>query len=223
MWGKGEETTTQRNPPMHPNPAFRGAPEAEALEIVRARGFGMLAVNAPEGPLLSHVPVLLAEDGAGLDLHLVRSNPILRAMPCAAVVAVSGPDSYVSPDWYGVPDQVPTWNYVAVHLRGRLAALEAGAMRAMLDRQSAAYEDRLRPKPPWRTDKMTPELLDRMMRQIVPCRMAVERVECTVKASQNKPDAVRLRAADGVAVAGIGADAAAMAGWMRAASPRPGP
>ena len=77
--------------------------------------------------------------------------------PVAARIAVSGPDGYVSPDWYGIVDQVPTWNYVAVHLTGVLELRSQEEMRDLLDRQSAYYEDRLRPKPPWRTDKMTDE------------------------------------------------------------------
>ena len=202
---------------MHPNPAFRRMDRAAAMAFARARAFGVLAVNADGGPLLSHVPVTPTEDGAAVDLHLVRSNPILRALPSRAVIAVSGPDAYVSPDWYGVPDQVPTWNYIAVHLRGPLEALDHSDMRPMLDRQSAHYEAALAPKPPWRADKMAPEALERMMRQIVPCRMAIEAVDATAKLSQNKPDPVRLRAADGVEAAGAGAETAAMAAMMRAA------
>ena len=199
---------------MHPNPAFRGAEAARALALVRERGFGTLAVNGPDGPLMSHVPVLLAEDSAALDLHLVRSNPIARLGTVAAVVAVTGPDAYVSPDWYGVPDQVPTWNYVAVHLRGTLRPLPPEEMRDMLDRQSAATEARLAPKAPWRTDKMTPDALERMMRAILPFRLTVEDVQSTFKASQNKPEAVRLAAA-GAVEGGMGAELAAMAALMR--------
>jgi transcriptional regulator len=148
-------------------------------------------------------------------MHLVRSNPILRLLPCDAVIVVMGPDGYVSPDWYGVEDQVPTWNYVAVHARGRLERLPDAEMRAMLDRQSADYEARLAPKPPWRVDKMSPEALERMLRQIVPCRMAVASVDATWKLSQNKPDAVRLRAAEAVE-GGLGSELVALAGLMRA-------
>ena len=79
---------------MHPNPAFRQSPASRNLAFAHDRGFGVLAVNAPAGPLLSHVPFLLAEDGGAAELHLVRSNPIARALggPQPAVLAVSGPD-----------------------------------------------------------------------------------------------------------------------------------
>ena len=204
---------------MHPNPAFRAETRDRALALVRDRGFGTLAVNAEGGPLLSHVPLLLAEDGASADLHLVRSNPIARLGETAAVIAVMGPDAYVSPDWYEVPDQVPTWNYAAVHLRGTLRPLPADAMHDMLDRQSAAYEARLLPKRPWTTAKMDPDVLARMMRQILPFRLEVEAVDATFKASQNKPDEVRLRAADAVGAHRIGQEAALMRALMRGAGP----
>lgn len=200
---------------MHPNPAFRQTPDARSRDLVRARAFGTLAVNGADGPLLAHVPVLLSPDGTTVDLHLVRSNPILRALPCDAVVSVTGPDGYVSPDWYEVDDQVPTWNYVAVHLRGRLERLEPGDMRDMLDRQSEDAEAHLTPKPAWTIAKMTPDVRDRMMRQIVPCRMALVGVQATWKLSQNKPDDVRLRAADAVARAGLRPDAGDLAALMR--------
>ena len=196
---------------MHPNPAFRGESAARNLAFARDRAFGMLSVNGDGGPLLSHVPFVL-NDGE-VDLHLVRSNPILRELPAPAVLAVTGPDGYVSPDWYGVPDQVPTWNYVAVHLRGTLERLPDDTLREMLDRQSAAYEGRL-PKRPWTADKMTPEALAKLMRAITPCRMRIEAIDGTWKVSQNKPDAVRLSAAEAVA-GGIGQELKALSALMR--------
>lgn len=199
---------------MHPNPAFRKAEAEQNLAFARTRAFGALIV-AGEEVMLSHVPFLLAETGESLDLHLVRSNPMARAVRGAtpATLAVTGPDGYVSPDWYGVADQVPTWNYVAVHLKGTLSPLPPEEMRGLLERQSAAYEARLGPKAPWTLGKMTPEVLERMLRQILPFRMTVEAVEGTWKLGQNKADGVRRAAAEQVA-GGFGSDLAALAALM---------
>ncbi len=202
---------------MHTNPAFRRAPAALALAMARARGFGILTLAGPDGPLASHVPFLLAEDGASVEMHLARNNPILAALkrPQPALLAVSGPDGYVSPDWYGIEDQVPTWNYVAVHLRGRLERAPDAALRPHLERLSAAFEARLAGKTPWTLDKMTPDALDRFMRAIAPLTMAVERVDATVKLNQNKSDAARLSAADAIGEGGVGQDLGALAALMR--------
>lgn len=199
---------------MHPNPAFRAEDTARHLSFARARAFGTLAVNATPAPLLSHIPFLLDDTGVTADLHLVRSNPIARLGPTPAVISVTGPDGYVSPDWYGVDDQVPTWNYVAVHLRGRLEPLPHATMRDMLDRQSAHFEDQLRPKAPWRTEKMTPDVLDRMMRQILPFRLHIDEVTGTWKLNQNKDNAVRLAAARQIET-GSGSELTALARLMQ--------
>lgn len=201
---------------MHPNPAFRQSPAARNLAFARARGFGILTVNGPEGPVAAHVPFRLADDGAAAEFHLVRSNPVARALPAAALLAVSGPDGYVSPDWYGLgDDQVPTWNYVAVHLRGTAETLPAETMRPHLDAVSAHFEGLL-PKAPWRVEKMPDEALARMMRQIVPCRLTVAAVDGTWKLNQNKPEAARLRAAAAMETSAVGHGTAALARLMRA-------
>lgn len=182
---------------MHPNPIFRGAPTEQNIEFARERGFGTLAVNGDDAPMLAHVPFLIAPDGNSLEMHLVRSNPIARSLktPASAVVSVGGPDSYISPDWYGLEEQVPTWNYVSVHLRGVLELLEGDKLRAHLDALSAQNEARLLPKTPWKSDKMTPDILARMMRMIVPCRMSIKTIDGTWKLGQNKPTQARKDAA----------------------------
>ncbi|WP_338549981.1 FMN-binding negative transcriptional regulator [Roseovarius phycicola] len=202
---------------MHPNLAFRQTPEARNIDFAREQGFGILAVGTDAAPLMSHIPFLLSDDGNMAEFHLVRSNPIVRRMsePLQARLAVSGPHSCVSPDWYEVDDQVPTWNYIAVHLVGEIERRPQDEMHNLLDRQSAHFEDQLLPKPPWMTAKMTPEVLGRMMRQIVPCRMRVDEIHGTWKLNQNKPDEVRLRAADQVQSADMGVQADMLARQMR--------
>ncbi|MEX5578102.1 FMN-binding negative transcriptional regulator [Pseudophaeobacter sp. A-200-2] len=201
---------------MHPNPIYHDADRAQNLDFARTRAFGVLAVSTAEAPLISHVPFLLSEDGTSADLHLVRSNPITRVLktPQAARLAVSGPDGYVSPDWYGLADQVPTWNYVAVHLTGRLEQRPQDELLGLLDRQSAFYEARLLPKPPWHSDKMEPKALERMMRMIAPVRLSIETVEGTWKLSQNKPEPARTAVADQITT-GFGAELDDLARMMR--------
>jgi transcriptional regulator len=199
---------------MHPNPAFRQTPAERNIAFARARGFGVLSVNGPEGPLAAHVPFLLNDDASFADLHLARSNAIVRAgLPAPALLAVSGPDAYISPDWYGphdqVPDQVPTWNYVAVHLRGVLEPLPEDALRPHVDALSAEHEGRITGKRPWTSAKMTTGAMPRMMRMILPFRFRVLSVDGTWKLNQNKPADVRARAAAALAQGDAGAQAIA--------------
>ena len=205
---------------MHPNPAFRQTPSDQNMAFAATRGFGTLSVNGPDGPLMAHVPFHLTtgRDGAQVaGLHLARSNPIARApLPMAAVIAVAGPDAYISPDWYGACDQVPTWNYLAVHLRGTLHPLHAPALPAHLAELSARFEAGLAPKTPWTMDKMTPDALDRMMRMILPFELRLSDVQGTWKLNQNKSPDMRRGAITALAAqGGMAADIARlMAGQM---------
>ena len=204
---------------MHPNPVFRQEPRGSALELARERGFGTFTVAGPEGVLAAHLPFVLDEDR--VLAHLVRVNPIarhLRREPARALLIVSGPDGYVSPDWYGEAQLVPTWNYAAVHLRGELRLLDDTALRPILDRLSETFEARLAPKPPWKTDKVEEGLLARMMRQIVPIEMSVDTVDSTFKLNQNRSDTARAGAAAALAAGGTpGMETRALAERMRKA------
>lgn len=186
---------------MHPNPAFRSTPLADNLAFARARGFGILSVNGTDGPLAAHVPFLISADASFAELHLARSNPIARACTAGlpALIAISGPDAYVSPDWYGSADQVPTWNYIAVHLRGTLTALPESVLQPHVEAVSAAHENRLLPKTPWQTGKMSEGAMPRMLRMILPFRFDIASIEGTWKLNQNKTPEVRRNAADHLA------------------------
>jgi transcriptional regulator len=201
---------------MHPNPKFRRTPEVKNIEFVRERSFGVLAVNSERAPLISHIPFQLSADGAYLEAHLVRVNPIVQLLtnPIEAVIAVTGGDAYISPDWYGVENQVPTWNYVAVHLRGTLKRLQNQELRGILDRLSENMENRLGPKIPWKIDKMDEDAYVRMSRQIIPIAMNVSNIEGTWKLSQNKPSDARKGAMKGAGDAQIGADVNEVVKWM---------
>ena len=177
---------------MHPNPAFRKTAADRNLAFARARGFGVLSVNGPDGPLMAHVPFLLSDDGKTAVLHLARSNAVIAAgLPAQAILAVIGPDAYISPDWYGVADQVPTWNYIAVHLRGTLVQLPDEAMDGHVNALSDGFEARLAPKPVWKSTKMGDGVMDRMKRMILPFRLNITTVDGTWKLNQNKMPAAR--------------------------------
>ena len=191
---------------MHPNPVFRKAGNDKNIAFARERSFGILAVNTNRSPLISHIPFQLSADGTYLEAHLVRVNPIVKILtePIAAVVAINGGDAYISPDWYGIENQVPTWNYIAVHLRGRLKRLEHQELRGILDRLSENMESRLHPKAPWKIDKMDEDAYARMSMQIVPVSMEISEIQGTWKLSQNKPLESVIGAMNGAKDAQIG-------------------
>ena len=187
---------------MHPNPSFINTSDGHSWELVSQTSFGTLVQSTSGLPVISHVPFLLSACRSYIELHLVRSNPMARVEVGKAVpttLIVNGPDGYISPDWYGIDDQVPTWNYVAVHLTGQLVRLEDDALEPLLARLSDHFESQIHPKPIWTMEKMTDDVKMKMMRQILPFKFEILELHSTWKLGQNKPEQARLGAAEALA------------------------
>ena len=187
---------------MYVNNAFRASLD-EAKALLVERGFG--TVIAHDGARLhaSHVPFLYheAEGSSGrIAFHVAKPNPlhgIFAAHP-AALLICQGPDAYISPDWYASADQVPTWNYVTVHVTGVVRVIDQAHNRAHLDALSTHFESRLAPKKIWKTDKMTPHKLEAMLKGIVALEMDVAEITPSWKLGQQKDDQDREGAIDGL-------------------------
>jgi len=196
---------------MHPDPKFRWEDRDAMRGFVAEIGFGALFAATPDGPRVAHVPAIILDDDR-IGFHIARGNGIARHLDgMTALFVVQGPDAYVSPDWYGMDDQVPTWNYLAVELEGRIAKMDRDALLDQIDRLSADHEARLAPKPVWTRDKMNPATVDKMLSAITGYTMEIVAWRGTRKLGQNKPDMARLSAADGLE----GAGKRAMAHLMR--------
>jgi len=195
---------------VHPDPTFGWRDQQALRAFVGAHRFGMLFAQTPDGPVVAHIPVVWLDDRR-IGFHLSRGNRLAKHVDGArALFVVNGPHAYVSPDWYGLADQVPTWNYVAAELEGDVRTLPADALPDLIDALSLDSETRLAPKPVWTRDKMAPGLFDRMAGAIIGYEMQVTDWRGTRKLGQNKGPMARSGAADGMAAAGDGAMAALM-------------
>lgn len=173
---------------MYVHPAFKADPDA-SRSFLSERGFGTLVAIGDTHPMAVHVPFLVApSDGGGrIELHVARANPIhavIAANP-NVLLACTGPDAYVSPDWYGSPNQVPTWNYIAVHATGRAKIMDRDWLPGHLERLSEAFEAWY-PKAPWTMDKVDPQRIAAMVNAIVGIVIEVEAVEGNWKLGQHK-------------------------------------
>lgn len=190
---------------MYVPPAFR-MDQDRALGLLQERAFGTFVVGDASGlPMAVHLPFLASRGGDGfhVELHVARANPLHRLIGDGsrpALLTCLAADAYISPDWYDLPDQVPTWSYAAVHLSGVAVCLPASETRAHLDRLSAEFERRLAPKPPWSAGKMDPARLEAMMRAIVTIELLVpaDGIEAQAKLIQHKAATARQGAIAGL-------------------------
>lgn len=195
---------------MHPAQSFRNPDRALLQTMVEEIGFGMVFAQTPDGPRVAHVPLLWTNDGA-LQFHLARGNALTRHLDGMTVLAViNGPDGYVSPRWYADPEQVPTWNYVAVELEGRVRRLDAAGLLGQITALSDKHEARIAAGQPWTMDKL-PEAKSRAMQSaIVGFELEITAWRETLKLSQNKSADERDRVAAGLESEGAAGIAALM-------------
>ena len=204
-------------------PPFFKQDRAASLGFAEARGFGTICAFDGTKPVASSLPFYLsyADDGTPLvSFHVARHNPLMKLAGGQAswLLAVNGPDAYISPDWYVSPDQVPTWLYQSVHLTGPVRLLSDDELSVQIDTLSAKFESRLLPKKPWTSGKMTAGRLETMKKAIVGLRMTVEEVEGSFKLNQHKSEADYAAVAN--ALGNGDADARQISQLMRDAKPQ---
>jgi transcriptional regulator len=149
-----------------------------------------------------HVPVLL--EGESVRFHVSKGNAVHSSL-CGgseALLLVDGGHAYVSPDWYGLDDRVPTWNYVAVELNGRVRPLGGEELVRFLDHLSDEHERRLAPKPIWKRQKMSAGRFEGLLKAISGFEMEITAWRGTAKIDQDKPEEVRGRIAEALEARG---------------------
>ncbi len=168
---------------------------AVAHDLIRKNVFATLITEISGRFDATHVPVILdTERGelGSLRFHLARANPASKALADdrEVLMVFVGPHTYISPDWYTDENLVPTWNYAVVHAYGQPRTMDDAELRRQIDDLSASRETLL-PKTPWTTDKMPPELVDKMCKAIVGFDLPITELQDKWKFNQNRGAADR--------------------------------
>jgi transcriptional regulator len=176
-------------------PRFNALEDLEAIRaMVRAIGSAELVTVGEDGyPLATRLPVVWEDDR--LVLHAARANPHWRSIPAegdvGALAIVTDAEAYVSPAWYASKAEhgrvVPTWNYSAVHIAGRVRRHEDPEwLRRAVTLLTAEHENRR--AEPWAVTDAPPAYVDKQLRAIVGLELTIERVEGKAKLSQNRSE-----------------------------------
>jgi transcriptional regulator len=181
---------------------FAVTDQALQLDLIERFGFGTLTTVTAGRIRTSHIPFLLDRNesaaGPALFAHVARANPHWSELGRATDLLVSfvGPNTYISPTWYGTPNQVPTWNYVSIEVRGRVQMLDDPAQRLNLVDRLSAHHERHLPQP-WRSDKLDTTRRAALLDAIVAFRIDIDSIEAKAKLGQNRaPAEVRSAAAE---------------------------
>lgn len=176
---------------------FREEDLDQVYGFIESNSFGILTSADREGPSATHLPFLLSRQMGSfgqLSGHLARANSHWKTLDAAKVLVIfPGPHAYISPSWYEAEKNVvPTWNYVAVHVTGRLQLLhEPGDILDHL-RKSVEFFESSQPDP-WSIDSQDTEYLEKLAQAVVAFEIDIEQIEGKWKLSQNHSEERRER------------------------------
>ena len=197
-------------------------------QLVRDHPLGLLVTLGEQGLDANPVPFLLDAEGSGpgvLRAHVARANPVWREArtDVETLVVFQGPQAYVTPNWYPSKAEtgkaVPTWNYITVQARGRLAVHDDAAwVRALVTRLTERHEA-TQPRP-WAVSDAPPEYIDAMLRAIVGIEIPLTSLRGKWKMNQNHPAANREGLSRGLREQGD-EQALAVAAWVERSALKP--
>ncbi|MDQ1853745.1 FMN-binding negative transcriptional regulator [Bacillus stercoris] len=166
---------------------FKVTNAEDIWNFVQENAFGTIVTTEQGKPIATHLPLGFHKKGDHYYItgHFAYGNPQWRTFEACEDVLVmfQGPHAYISSSWYS-RENVPTWNYQAVHMYGKASMLEKDELAEELTIMLEKYEKHRDHPVLW--DKLSPKLLERELKGIVGFKIKVEDIQAAYKLSQNR-------------------------------------
>jgi transcriptional regulator len=166
---------------------FKNENQEDIINFLQENSFGIL-VNQTNGKLwATHIPLELDIDKNGKQIlfgHISKENPQWKNFEeNDKILAIfSGPHSYISSSWYD-HENVPTWNFIAVHVYGTVKIIEGDAVVESLKKLVNKYEKNS--KNPVKVEVLSEKTM-LQTRGIVAFEIEIEEIQGVNKLSQNR-------------------------------------
>ena len=172
---------------MYTPPHYQNSDIAEIKDFLVQNSFGILINIVDNKPWGTHIPLELETDEKGQYIlvgHIAKANPQWKSFDEEAEVLCifNGPHAYVSSSWYK-EEEVPTWNYIAVHVYGKLKVLSEAETMQSMHRLVEKYERDS--KNPISLKDMSPKTL-RQVKGVVGFQIQITDIQATYKLSQTR-------------------------------------
>lgn len=175
---------------MYSPPYFKNDNIQEVRDFMDKNSFGILVSQASGKLWGTHIPLELDKNEYGKDVlvgHISRGNPQWENfIDNTQILAIfSGSHSYISSSWYD-HENVPTWNYIAVHVYGRIKIIERERLLNALKKLVDKYESNS--VNPVSVNNMSEKFLNKEIKGIVGFEIEIEEIQSAYKLSQNRDD-----------------------------------
>ena len=174
---------------MYIPPQYKNENLSEVKEFLKQNSFGILVSQVDGKPWATHIPLELDTDENGQDMlvsHISKANPQWTqfADQEAVLCIFNGPHSYVSSSWYK-EEEVPTWNYIAVHVYGTLQILGEAAVLDSMHKLVDKYEENS--ECPVSIDKLSSKTM-RQVKGVIGFKITITEIQAAKKISQGREE-----------------------------------
>jgi transcriptional regulator len=160
----------------------------EIIAFMRRYSFATIVTAVNGVPEATHLPFLVKEENGEVYLlsHFAKANPqSAQIINNTSLVIFTEPHAYISPQNYEKEENVPTWNYIAVHAYGKAVILEGEHKKSELLKHTIEYYDAGYLQQ-W--DNLTDQYKSKMMKGIVAFEIEVTDLQAKNKLSQNRSE-----------------------------------
>jgi transcriptional regulator len=174
---------------MYNVPYFKANNEKEVIDFMHHHPFVILTgVDKDHYPVATHVPVLIEEREGKMFLlaHIKRQTDHHKALiqNDHVLVIFSAAHAYVSASWYKEPQSASTWNYQAVHAKGKLKFLQDDTLLEILHRLTEKFENN--PSSPSLVNNLPQDYVSKLMKAIIAFEIEITEIAHIFKLSKNR-------------------------------------
>ncbi|MBB6325094.1 transcriptional regulator [Algoriphagus iocasae] len=163
--------------------------EAEIVEFIKGNPFATLVSEVNGKPWATHIPLLLSKNKEGkttITGHVAKANIQWKQLGEKEILVIfKGPHAYISSSWYN-HENVPTWNYLAVHIYGNIRIIEGEELmdhlKTLVDRFEEGRPNRVS------VEGMSKPYLESQLRGLIGVEITINEVQANAKLSQNRDE-----------------------------------
>ncbi|MGY0391800.1 FMN-binding negative transcriptional regulator [Bizionia sp. KMM 8389] len=152
------------------------------IQVIKTYPLAMLVSVLDNEPIISHLPLIYENNT--LIGHIDALNPHSKVLKEQNQVSIvfAGPQCYISPSIYK-SKQLPTWNYVRVHLKGLVTEIkDPEAIKESMVRMTDTLEQ---PNGTYKLEKNDPRM-DKFISYVKGFKVTITDWEGKFKLSQNR-------------------------------------
>lgn len=168
---------------------YREEDRQKLLAFLKQNNFAALVTFDGEKPIATHTPVEIVETENGWTIygHISRANAQKKTFgENEALLIFQGAHTYISARWYTEVD-VPTWDYMIVHVYGKVREIQGDELYSILSRLVENHESNTS----YRLEALPQDMVQKEIKGVFGFAMEVTRVDGGYKLSQGKTEEER--------------------------------